>query len=158
MEGIIHIRIDDRLIHGQVATQWTNELGATRIMVINDMISNDSMQKSVLRLAAPPNVSTSIISRETAYTNISSGKYKGQKVLIVVRSPFDILSLLNMGLDIKKINVGNMSTRENTTHLKATVSVTPEEKAAFKELIDRGVEVTAIMVPSEPKLYLKDCM
>ena len=63
-----------------------------------------------------------------------------------------------MGLDIKKINVGNMSTRENTTHLKATVSVTPEEKAAFKELIDRGVEVTAIMVPSEPKLYLKDCM
>ena len=45
MEGIIHIRIDDRLIHGQVATQWTNELGATRIMVINDEISQNEMQK-----------------------------------------------------------------------------------------------------------------
>lgn len=158
MEGIIHIRIDDRLIHGQVATQWTNELGATRIMVINNEISQNEMQKTVLRLAAPPNVSTSIISRETAYKNISSGKYKAQRVLIVAKSPIDILEIMNMGLDIKSINVGNMSTRPNTTRLKATVCVTDEEKSAFEALINRGVEVTAIMVPGETKLYLKDCM
>ncbi len=66
MEGIIHIRIDDRLIHGQVATMWTNNLGATRIMVINDEVANNDLQKSVLRMAAPSNVSTSIISRDTA--------------------------------------------------------------------------------------------
>ena len=103
MEGITHIRIDDRLIHGQVATMWTNELGATRIMVINDEVANNDMQKSLLRMAAPPNVSTSIITRETAVKNISSGKYKGQKVFIVVKSPLDILYLLNNGLDIKEI-------------------------------------------------------
>ena len=114
MEGIIHIRIDDRLIHGQVATMWTNELGATRIMVINDEVANNDMQKSLLRMAAPPNVSTSIITRETAVKNISAGKYKGQKVFIVVKSPLDILYLLNNGLDIKEINVGNMSAKSNT--------------------------------------------
>lgn len=158
MEGIIHIRIDDRLIHGQVATQWTNELGATRIMVINDEISQNEMQKTLLRLAAPPNVSTSIISKETAFKNITSGKYKGQKVLIVVKSPVDILALVNMGLDIKSINVGNMSTRPDTIRIKATVCVTYEEKSAFQELINRGIEVTAIMVPGEPKVYIKDCI
>ncbi len=158
MEGIIHIRIDDRLIHGQVATQWTNELGATRIMVINDEISQNEMQKTLLRLAAPPNVSTSIISKETAFKNITSGKYKGQKVLIVVKSPVDILALVNMGLDIKSINVGNMSTRPDTIRIKATVCVTDEEKSAFQELINRGIEVTAIMVPGEPKVYIKDCI
>ncbi|MDU4937678.1 MAG: PTS sugar transporter subunit IIB [Clostridium sp.] len=158
MEGIIHIRIDDRLIHGQVATQWTNELGATRIMVINDEISQNEMQKTLLRLAAPPNVSTSIISKETAFKNITSGKYKGQKVLIVVKSPVDILALVNMGLDIKSINVGNMSTRPDTIRIKATVCVTEEEKSAFQELINKGIEVTAIMVPGEPKVYIKDCI
>ena len=75
MEGIIHIRIDDRLIHGQVATQWTNDLGATRIMAINDEVATNPTLKTVLRMAAPPNVSTSIITRETAVTNIKAGKY-----------------------------------------------------------------------------------
>ena len=83
MKGIIHIRIDDRLIHGQVATMWTNNLGATRIMVINDEVANNDLQKSVLRMAAPSNVSTSIITRETALKNISSGKYEGQKYLLL---------------------------------------------------------------------------
>ena len=158
MEGIIHIRIDDRLIHGQVATMWTNELGATRIMVINDEVANNDMQKSLLRMAAPPNVSTSIITKETAVKNISEGKYKGQKVFIVVKSPLDILYLLNNGLDIKEINVGNMSAKSNTEVIKTTISVTKEEKEAFKELIERGVEVTAIMTPGAPKVYLKDSL
>lgn len=158
MDGITHIRIDDRLIHGQVATMWTNELGATRIMVINDEVANNDMQKSLLRMAAPPNVSTSIITKETAVKNISEGKYKGQKVFIVVKSPLDILYLLNNGLDIKEINVGNMSAKSNTEVIKTTISVTKEEKEAFKELIERGVEVTAIMTPGAPKVYLKDSL
>lgn len=158
MEGITHIRIDDRLIHGQVATMWTNELGATRIMVINDEVANNDMQKSLLRMAAPPNVSTSIITKETAVKNISDGKYRGQKVFIVVKSPLDILYLLNNGLDIKEINVGNMSAKSNTEVVKTTISVTKEEKEAFKKLIERGVEVTAIMTPGAPKVYLKDSL
>lgn len=156
MKGIIHIRIDDRLIHGQVATMWTNNLGATRIMVINDEVANNDLQKSVLRMAAPSNVSTSIITRETALKNISSGKYEGQKVFIVVKSSLDLLYLVKNGLDIKKINVGNMSSKKNTEVVRPSISVTAEEKEAFKELIDRGVEITAIMTPTDPVAYLKD--
>lgn len=63
MEGIIHVRIDDRMIHGQVATQWSGRLSATRIMVINDAIVNNDMRKSIVRMAAPGNVSTSILGR-----------------------------------------------------------------------------------------------
>lgn len=156
MEGIIHIRVDDRLIHGQVATQWTNELGASRIMVINDDVAGNDVQKTVLRMAAPPNVATSIITKQTAAANISAGKYKGQKVLIVVKSPIDLLDLMEMGLPIKMVNVGNMSVREGTRHVRPTVSITETEEAAFKELLNRGVEITTIMVPGDSKIYLKD--
>lgn len=156
MEGIIHIRIDDRLIHGQVATLWTNELGATRIMVINDEVANNEIQKTMLRMAAPSNVSTSLITEEKAVNNINNGNYKGQKVLVIVKNPETVVRLMDQGLDIKKINVGNMSTRENTHHIKPSVSITPEEEQAFRVLLDRGVEITAIMVPTDKMVYLKD--
>ncbi len=156
MEGIIHIRIDDRLIHGQVANFWTNELGATRIMVINDDIAKDDLQKSILRMAAPAGVATSIISKETAVTNILSGKYKGQKVFVVLKSPVDLLSLYEMGLEIKECNVGNLSNRPETIVLKPNISVTTLEKESLLKLIEKGITITAIMTPNDSKIYIKD--
>ncbi len=156
MKGIVHIRIDDRLIHGQVAAFWTNHLKATRIMVINDEVAADEMQKSVLRMVAPASVRTSIISKETAYKNITAGKYEGQRVLVVMKNPKDIVDLLDMGLDIKEVNVGNMATKEGTKQIKRSVSVTEEDVKAFRELVSRGVEVTSIMVPDESKTSIME--
>ncbi len=156
MEGIIHVRIDDRMIHGQVATQWSGRLSATRIMVINDSIVNDDMRKTVVRLAAPANVSTSILSRQKALTNIKNGKYKGQRVLLICVSPVDVNYLIDNGLPIKSVNVGNLAQRDGTERIRPSVNVTPEEKEAFKKLIGRGVEVTVIPTPQSPTVYLKD--
>ena len=156
MEGIIHVRIDDRMIHGQLATQWSGRLNATRIMVINDSIVNDDMRKTVVRLAAPANVSTSILSRQKALTNIKNGKYKGQRVLLICVSPVDVNYLIDNGLPIKSVNVGNLAQRDGTERIRPSVNVTPEEKEAFKKLIGRGVEVTVIPTPQSPTVYLKD--
>lgn len=156
MKGIIHIRIDDRLIHGQVASRWSTGLKATRIMVINDEVANDDIQKSVLRMVAPVGISTSIITKEKAVNNISAGKYEGQRVLVVLKSPVDVLNLIESGLDIKEVNVGNMANRKNTVQIKRSVNVTPEEVEAFRELISLGVKLTAKMVPDESDSLLED--
>ena len=60
---------------------WTNNLGATRIMVINDEVANNDLQKSVLRMAAPSNVSTSIISRDTAVKIFHQGNIVDKEYL-----------------------------------------------------------------------------
>lgn len=156
MKGIIHIRIDDRLIHGQVASRWSTGLKATRIMVINDQVANDDIQKSVLRMVAPVGISTSIITREKAVNNISAGKYDGQRVLVVLKSPLDVLNLIENGLDIKEVNVGNMANRDNTVQIKRSVNVTPEEVDAFRKLLSLGVKLTAKMVPDEADSLLED--
>lgn len=158
MKGIIHIRIDDRLIHGQVATRWSTGLGASRIMVANDKVASDDMQKSILRMVAPPGIATSIISKETAATNILAGKYAAQKVLMVLKNPMDAVDLMDKGLEIKEINVGNMAKRDDATQIKKSISVTEEEIKAFKVLMERGVKITARMVPDEPEALLKDFM
>lgn len=156
MKGIIHIRIDDRLIHGQVAARWSTGLGASRIMVANDQVAADEMQKGILRMVAPPGIATSIISKEKAATNILAGKYANQKVLLVLKSPTDALDLMDRGLEIKEINVGNMAKRDNTVQIKKSLSITKEEFEDFKELMNRGVRLTARMVPDESEVLLEN--
>lgn len=156
MEGIIHIRIDDRLIHGQVAVFWTRRLNANRIMVIDDAVAVDEMRKATLRMVAPAGVNTSILPVEKAAANILSDRYKGQRVLVVVNSPLVIERLMKLGLDIKELNVGNLSKRDGTEQIKKSISVTEEEKECFKRLMDAGVTLTANMTPEEHGNYLKD--
>ncbi|MFR8600109.1 MAG: PTS sugar transporter subunit IIB, partial [Clostridioides difficile] len=118
MKGIKNIRIDDRLIHGQVATMWSNKLGVTRLMVVNDAVANNSVQKQVLRMATPAGIASSIITEETAIKNITAGKYEGQNVLLIVKSPVDLIPFVEAGFKIHNINVGNMSSRKDTTVLR----------------------------------------
>lgn len=156
MQGIIHVRIDDRMIHGQVATQWTNQLNASRIMVINDEVANNPTRKSIVRLAAPPNVRTSIITRETALTNIKQGKYAGQRVLLIAVSPIDVKYLLDHGLPITKVNVGNLARRPGTKRVFPSINLTATERQAFKDLIAAGVKVMVVQTPESSVEYMKD--
>lgn len=154
--GIVHVRIDDRLIHGQVAAFWCNTLGAQRIMVANDRVAVDELQKSVLRMVAPPGVCTSLITKEKAAANIKMGKYDNERVLLILKGPQDALDLIELGVKIDAINVGNMAHKEGTIQIKRSINVTQEEIDAFKKLNSMGVVLTSIMVPDEPKTNLMD--
>jgi len=156
MDDIIHIRIDDRLLHGQVVTFWSNSLKVTRLMVVNDAVANDEMQKSVLKMVAPSGMRTSIISKEKAATNILAKRYAGQRVMMILKNPKDVLDLMDLGLDIKEVNVGNMAKKNNSLQIKKSISLTEEEFKNFDELEKRGVVLTSIMVPDDPKSYLRD--
>ncbi|MGG7144690.1 PTS system mannose/fructose/N-acetylgalactosamine-transporter subunit IIB [Clostridium nigeriense] len=158
MNSIVHIRIDDRLLHGQVVNFWGTSLKVGRIMVVNDEVANDEMQKSILRMVAPSGVRTSIITKEKAARNILNNRYEGQRVMMIVKNPKDILDLMDLGLDIKEVNVGNMANRKDTIQIKKSISLTKEEFNDFEELEKRGVVLTAIMVPDEKKTYLKEYM
>ena len=158
MKGINNIRIDDRLIHGQVATMWSNKLGVTRLMVVNDNVAKNDLQKQVLRMAVPAGISSSIITEETAISNIKNGKYEGQNVLMIVKSPVDLLPFIENDLEIKRINVGNMSNRNNTAVLRPKISVTDEERSAFEKLLSLDIEITTIMTPDDKKTFLKDIL
>ena len=125
-------------------------------MVANDEVAADEMQKGILRMVAPPGIATSIISKEKAATNILAEKYANQKVLLVLKSPKDALDLMDRGLEIKEINVGNMAKRDNTVQIKKSLSITKEEFEDFKELMNRGVRLTARMVPDESEVLLEN--
>ncbi|MGQ0441082.1 PTS sugar transporter subunit IIB, partial [Bacillus sp. B-TM1] len=100
MEGIVHIRVDDRLIHGQVATRWATGLRVNRIMIIDDKVAVNDDEKSILRMAAPAGVNTSILTFEKGLNNVKNGNYKGQRVLLIVKTPEILVQLMNSVLAI----------------------------------------------------------
>lgn len=158
MDGIIHIRIDDRFFHGQVVGFWTNTLKATRLMIPNDRVAADDMTKNVLRMAAPAGVKTSIIPVERAARQILDGRYAGQRVMMICEGPADALRLMDYGLPIKQLNVGNIGGRQGRIQVKTSLSMSPEEAKMFREIMARGVDVTSQMVPAEPVSHLSDYM
>lgn len=127
-------------------------------MVANNEVASNDLQKTVLRMAAPPAVRTSIISKETAATNIKAGKYSRERVLLILKNPKDALDLMALDVDIKALNVGNMAHREGTVQIKKSVNVSKEDIACFNRLNELGVKLTAKMVPDEKDTNFMDLL
>lgn len=156
MVNIVNVRIDERLIHGQVAAYWTNNLNVTRLMVIDDLASQDEIQKMALKMACPSTVKLSILSVDRAVERLNDPTaYDGERVFIVLRGTETLEKVIEKGAPIKNITVGNMSNKVGSTRVYHTVCVTQEDIRRFRELADKGITFTAQMVPSdEPQNFI----
>ncbi|WP_206911895.1 PTS system IIB component [Enterococcus sp. DIV0840] len=147
--SIIAVRIDGRLIHGQVANLWTTKLDISRIMVVDDEVSENAIEKSGLKLATPAGVKLSVLPIAKAATNILAGKYDSQRLLIIARKPDRLLKLVELGVPIKEINVGNMSQSEHSKAITKSINVLENDIEDFKKLDAAGVKLVSQMVPSD---------
>lgn len=158
MSNIVHVRIDDRLIHGQVANVWCTSLKVDRIIVANDQVAENEIQKSALRMSTPKGINTSLISIKKVVANVVAGKYGQQRILLIVNNPHDIQRLIDGGVVIKSFNIGNLSKREDTKPISKSVNVTVKEEQQIVKLLNNSVEVTVQMLPDKKLLYFKDLM
>ena len=147
---IVGCRIDGRLIHGQVANLWTTKLNVSRIMVIDDEVAQNDIEKSGFKLATPPGVKLSILPVAKAAENILAGKYDSQRLFIVARKPDRFLGLVEAGVPLETLNVGNMSQSDETRPITRSINVVDADVEAFHKLAEKGVKLTAQMVPNDP--------
>ena len=146
--NILLTRIDNRLIHGQVATQWNSTIGANLILVANDEVSTNTMRQNLMKMAAPTGVATRFFSLQHTIEIIGKASPK-QKIFIICENPEDVLTLVKGGVPIKKVN-SNMHMAEGKRQVATSVAVSDEDVAAFRELQERGVELEIRRVPSTP--------
>lgn len=147
--GSFNVRIDERLIHGQVATMWTNRLQLTRLMVVDNQVVKSSIQKTALKTACPANVHLSILTSKGAAKRIKSHQYDGQRVLLLVKGPAILKELADLQVTLPAINVGNMSTKPGSKQVAKSVAVTPHDIADFEALAQHGLKLYHQMVPAE---------
>lgn len=106
--SLVLARVDQRLIHGIVVTQWAGATKAKRLMVVDDTVSKDEIQKQAMRMSKPAGTGMSIIDTDTAIQNFQAGKYDNHNVFMIVREPATLVRLKENGVDIPKVNIGIM--------------------------------------------------
>lgn len=157
--GIVDVRVDDRMVHGIVATQWIPENNCTRAMVVNEKAVDNQMLRQTLKMACPTGCSLSVLSPEKAAANIKNGNYKEQRVFVVGRWISDIYELWKNGVEMKRVNLGNVTQNTGeTTVLNKTVRVNADEKRMLKEMRDGGVQITCQFLPRDPLIVCDDIL
>lgn len=145
-------RIDDRLIHGQVATVWTKVSGCNRIFVCSDEVANDNLRKTLLLQVAPPGVKAHVLEIDKVIEVYKNPKYASFKTMFLFTNPTDVLRLVEGGVDIKSVNIGGMCFKEGKTQITGAVSVDSKDITAFKKLNEKGIELEIRKLASDGKV------
>ncbi len=149
-------RIDDRLIHGQVATRWTKKTNVTRIIVVSDEVAADNVRKTLLTQVAPPGVTAHVVDVAKMIRVYNNPKYAGERVMLLFTNPTDVLRIVEEGVKITTVNIGGMAYRQGKTQVNNAVSVDEKDIAAFKKLNERNIELEVRKVSNDPKLKMMD--
>lgn len=151
-------RIDDRLIHGQVATVWAHEANAGRIIVCSDEVANDTIRKTLVLQVGPPGIKVSVVDIEKAIRVYKNPKYEAVKCLLLFTNPTSVLQMIEGGVDIKTINIGGMSFKEGKRQITGAVSVNDQDVESFKKLNEKGIELEIRKVDTDKKVMLMDVL
>lgn len=149
-------RIDERLIHGQIAIKWSKHTGVDHIIVANDNASKNLLIQKTLKMAAPAGIKTAIKSIEEAVQLLRDPRCDAMKILLLVNNPKDAVIFLNNIPEISYINVGNygrVAPEKEGMKRKAygnNIYCDDEEVEQFKKIVEKGVRCVYQTTPEEP--------
>ncbi|HBN97677.1 MAG TPA: PTS mannose/fructose/sorbose transporter subunit IIB [Firmicutes bacterium] len=147
MENLDLLRVDDRLIHGQVMTAWLKTIPAKEIMVIDDQVAKDEFMRTVIMMSAPSGVVVSVNSIDEAMQRFSAGLK--QSTFALVKTPLTIKTMADKGAKFEAVNIGGLGMAPGRKPLFKNISASEEERQALRELIDKGVNVKIQIIPAE---------
>ena len=145
------LRIDSRLLHGQVATNWARVLKIDRIIVASDSVAQDAIRKTLIKQASPPGLRTHIVPIQKVIRINQDSRFDGEKVLLLVESPQDALRLILGGVVVSRINIGSLSFDNSKKMISDTVAVSQRDIQVFQLLHQHGIHLEIQQVSSDSK-------
>jgi mannose/fructose/N-acetylgalactosamine-specific phosphotransferase system component IIB len=146
---VVHMRIDNRLIHGQVTVKWVGAIGADHLIVTNDDVAKDEIQRMILPQAAR-GVRTSILGVDDTLAYLQKPQAAGEKIMVIAKFPSDALRLLQGGMEPQEINVGNQAPTPGTkfTMVTRSIAVTADDAAIYRQIAENR-PLTSKMMPND---------
>lgn len=149
--AITLLRVDDRLIHGQVVEGWLPQLGVDFVAVVSDAAAADPVQMALMKMALPPSVGLAVLTVAAAPAALSAPQAAARKILVLVPGPGEALALLEGGVAIDRINVGGLHFTVGKVQLGRALFLNDEDKAALRAIAARGVRLEGRPLPSDPE-------
>lgn len=149
-------RVDTRLLHGQVATAWTPDSKADRIIVVSDAVAKDDMRKQLIGQAAPNGVKANVIPLAKMIEVAKDPRFGNTHALLLFENPEDVLTVVEAGVPITTLNVGSMAHSTGKTMVNKVLSMDKKDVETFEKLRDLGVTFDVRKVPNDSKANLFD--
>ncbi len=141
------VRIDDRLIHGQVVLGWARALKPDRIVVANDRIADSAWERKFYTSSVPSQIKVSFFGLEETARQLTNNLFKSEVVMVLFESVKDVHSVMEFGVQFDDINVGGLHYREGAEELLPFVFLTDEDRDYLRELVKKSVTLTAQDIP-----------
>jgi mannose/fructose/N-acetylgalactosamine-specific phosphotransferase system component IIB len=141
------IRIDDRLIHGQVVIGWAGHLKTKQIILCEDSVAKNDWEKELYLSIVPENIKAKIMTTNELAEYLKDSHLDLKKTIILVNSPRVIEKLIQLGTPINKVNVGGIHFKDGRRKILNYLYLDEDEIASFKRCIDKGVEFDCQDIP-----------
>lgn len=142
------VRLDYRLLHGQVVFSWCSYVGAQRIIVVDDEAASDELKKSALLLSKPAGVRVNIFSLETVLKKMSKVETLNENIMMIFGNPKTLRSFLEAYPKIKEVNYGGLSNRAGTKQYGSAIFMTEEEVMDTQKILDLGIKIYIQQTPN----------
>ena len=146
---IAHVRIDTRLLHGQVATTWTKQINPNRIIVVSDGVAHDELRKTMIEQAAPPGVHANVVPIKKMAEVVKDTRFGDTKAMLLFENPQDLLKAIEAGVDIKEVNIGSMAHSKGKVVVTNAVAMGDDDVKTLEALKAKGVKFEVRKVPSD---------
>lgn len=154
MNGIKMVRVDFRLIHGQVITKWKNKIDAKEIIVVNDQLANDEFMADIYIMAAPPGIKVHVVTVDQFVSDSTKGKFESGSILVLFKNIEDVKSTVEKGIKFQSVQIGGLGSGNGRTSVVKGVSIDKVDASNLKYIEESGAEITFQVTPEEPKLSL----
>ncbi|MDD3401885.1 MAG: PTS sugar transporter subunit IIB [Hespellia sp.] len=152
------LRIDERLLHGQVAVTWVSNVQASSILIANDEVMGNEMSKMALKMAKPSGMKLAIRSVDDGAALLNDPRSEKIGIFVIVRTIADAVRLCKQTETVKKVNIGGIKKREGCKLVAAAVHVNEEDVENLKELDKLVDSIEFRMVPSDSAKTLEDVL
>lgn len=142
------VRVDDRLIHGQVVVGWGKALGAKQLVLVDDEVSANQWERDIYRVGVPPDMSIEFLSVEQAARRVPEWATSSNRTILVLGDVAAVVRLCELAPQVKQVNLGGIHEAPGRRQRLPYVFMTDGEAGALAALAARGVEVTARDVPT----------
>ncbi len=142
------IRIDDRLIHGQVVVGWGNLIKPDRILLASDEVATVEWQRTIYLSAVPEHLAASVLTLKDTIDALKNAEFGNESILLLVDSPKSVVTLVENNIAIKEVNVGGMHFKPGKNQISSFIFVDQEDIDNFKVLCDKGIRLEGRDVPT----------
>ncbi|MDI9569787.1 MAG: PTS sugar transporter subunit IIB [Pseudomonadota bacterium] len=152
------VRVDNRLVHGQIIEAWAPYLKIARIIVVDDEAANDFFRATVIKMAVPSEMTVEIRSVEDFVREALGEAPGGARSLVLFSRIWDALRAYALGFVFQKLNIGNIYNDDCRHRLSACVLLSDEDLDSIRSLLQRGVNIEVRRVPRERPVNITEAL